>query len=151
MENLFDFGSADIAASAIAALPLALAVIMVTLAVFMLRSFAVRSIADNATRYRVRKALAYGGMFIVVLLLLSAFSTKVAQLSVIIGAIGAGVAFALQEVIASLAGWGRTVVWRILQAWRPGGTGRHQGRCDRHRDAAHDPNGNRRMGERRSI
>lgn len=105
MENLFDFGSADIAASAIAALPLALAVIMVTLAVFMLRSFAVRSIADNATRYRVRKALAYGGMFIVVLLLLSAFSTKVAQLSVIIGAIGAGVAFALQEVIASLAGW----------------------------------------------
>lgn len=105
MDPLLDFGSADLLAYALAALPLAFAVALVTLAIVMLRSFAVRSIADNATRYRVRKALAYVGTFIVALLLLSAFSAKIAQLSVIIGAIGAGVAFALQEVIASVAGW----------------------------------------------
>lgn len=105
METPLEFGSADLTAFAVAALPLVIAVLIVMLAVFSLRSLAVRSIADNATRYRVRKALAYGGSIVVILLLLSAFSSKVAQLSVIIGAIGAGVAFALQEVIASLAGW----------------------------------------------
>lgn len=105
METLTNLGSGQLTGTAIAALPIVITIAMVTLAVFMLRSLAVRSIADATTRYRVRKALAYGGTFVVGLLLLSAFSTRVAQLSVIIGAIGAGVAFALQEVIISLAGW----------------------------------------------
>ena len=86
-------------------LPIAVAIALLVLGIVMLRSLAVRSIADSAMRYRVRKAIGYGGAIVVAVLLLSTFSSRIAQLSVIIGAIGAGVAFALQEVIASMAGW----------------------------------------------
>lgn len=73
--------------------------------IYLLRGLAVRSIADTGKRYRVRKAITYAGYVIAALLLLSAFNPHIGQLPVIIGAIGAGVAFALQEVIASIAGW----------------------------------------------
>lgn len=73
--------------------------------IFLLRSIAIRSIEDVSARYRVRKAIGYAGYFLFLIVLLSLFSTRVAQFSVIIGAVGAGIAFALQEVIASIAGW----------------------------------------------
>ena len=75
------------------------------LGIFVLRGLAIRSIEDVSTRYRVRKAVSYAGYVLVFLVLLGLFSSRVAQLTVVIGAIGAGVAFALQEVIASIAGW----------------------------------------------
>lgn len=73
--------------------------------IFLLRGLAIRSIEDVTTRYRVRKAIGYAGYFLFFVILLSLLSARVAQFSVVIGAIGAGVAFALQEVIASIAGW----------------------------------------------
>ncbi|MCF8710173.1 mechanosensitive ion channel family protein [Rhizorhapis sp. SPR117] len=73
--------------------------------IFILRGVAIRSIEDVSARYRVRKAIGYAGYFLFLIVLLSLLSTRVAQFSVIIGAVGAGIAFALQEVIASIAGW----------------------------------------------
>ncbi|WP_218916912.1 mechanosensitive ion channel family protein [Croceicoccus naphthovorans] len=73
--------------------------------ILILRGLAVRSIEDVSARYRVRKAIGYLGYILFFVVLLSMFSSRVAQFSVVIGAVGAGVAFALQEVIASVAGW----------------------------------------------
>lgn len=86
-------------------LPVLLLAALLIAGIYMLRAVAVRSIADTGMRYRARKAIGYVGYFIVALLLVSMLNSRVAQLSVIIGAIGAGIAFALQEVIASIAGW----------------------------------------------
>lgn len=72
---------------------------------FGLRRAALRSITDTNTRYRVRKVIAYAGYLLVALFLIATFSERLGQLTVILGVAGAGIAFALQEVIASIAGW----------------------------------------------
>lgn len=64
-----------------------------------------RSIKNVSTRYKVRKFIGFLGYFIVIMILLSTFSDRLGQLTVIFGVAGAGIAFALQEVIASAAGW----------------------------------------------
>jgi small-conductance mechanosensitive channel len=68
------------------------------------RALATR-IDDGATRYRVRKAIAFAGYLAAFLYLAALFSDKLGGLTVAFGVAGAGIAFALQEVIASIAGW----------------------------------------------
>lgn len=75
------------------------------LGIFALRRLAIRTIDDVSARYKARKAIGYAGYFLFLIVLLGLLSARIAQFSVVIGAIGAGVAFALQEVIASIAGW----------------------------------------------
>ncbi len=61
---------------------------------------------DNTdTRYRLRKFINAAGAMISVLLVTVVFSNKLGNLTVAFGVAGAGIAFALQEVIASIAGW----------------------------------------------
>lgn len=78
-------------------------------AVYVLGRLAQRSIRrrvkDNAARYRARKLVTLGAYAAAALLLAAIFSEKVAGLSVAFGVAGVGIAFALQEVIASVAGW----------------------------------------------
>jgi len=62
-------------------------------------------IEDNTTRYRIRKALGFAGYLAAFLYLAALFSDKLGGLTVAFGVAGAGIAFALQEVIASIAGW----------------------------------------------
>lgn len=62
-------------------------------------------IQDNDTRYRVRKLIAFGGYLAGLLLITVVFSNRLSGLTVVFGVAGAGVAFALQEVIMSVAGW----------------------------------------------
>jgi len=62
-------------------------------------------IGDVDARYRVRKGLGFAGWFVAILFLASVFSDRLGGLNVSFGIIGAGIAFALQEVIASVAGW----------------------------------------------
>ncbi|MDI6854310.1 MAG: mechanosensitive ion channel family protein [Deltaproteobacteria bacterium] len=64
-----------------------------------------RYIADNETRYRVRKLITLFGYFFVILFLAIVFKDRLGGLTVAVGVAGAGVAFALQEVIVSVAGW----------------------------------------------
>jgi small-conductance mechanosensitive channel len=64
-----------------------------------------RYVHVKETRYRARKLIAFFGYFAVALLLISVFSSRLGQLTVAFGVAGAGIAFALQEVIASVAGW----------------------------------------------
>jgi small-conductance mechanosensitive channel len=60
---------------------------------------------NNETRYRVRKLVNAAGTLASVVLITIIFSSKLGNLTVALGVAGAGIAFALQEVIASVAGW----------------------------------------------
>lgn len=64
-----------------------------------------RRVDDSARRYRLRKLITLAGYLAGALALAIAFGDRLSGLSVFFGVAGAGVAFALQEVIASAAGW----------------------------------------------
>lgn len=62
-------------------------------------------IKDNDNRYRAKKFSTFVGYLITVVFLTVIFSDKLGGFTVALGVAGAGIAFALQEVIASFAGW----------------------------------------------
>ncbi len=64
-----------------------------------------RHIHDNDARYRVRKLLSFAGYVAAIVLVTTIYSSRLSGLTVALGVAGAGIAFALQEVIASVAGW----------------------------------------------
>lgn len=68
------------------------------------RSFASR-IKNNEARYKTRKFISFIGFALSVLLVTIVYNEKLGGLTVAIGVAGAGIAFALQEVIVSIAGW----------------------------------------------
>jgi small-conductance mechanosensitive channel len=73
--------------------------------VFLIQHSFSRNIKDTQTRYRVRKLVQGFGYFVVILFLAIVFKDRLGGLTVALGVAGAGVAFALQEVIVSVAGW----------------------------------------------
>jgi small-conductance mechanosensitive channel len=60
---------------------------------------------DTHKRYRARKLVSFFGYLFGIGILAFVFSDQLRNLPLFLGVIGAGVAFALQEVIASAAGW----------------------------------------------
>jgi len=87
-----------------------LVVVVIALAVIatsirLLSRSAGRYIEDIDARYRVRKLLTFAGYAVSVFVVTLAYSSQLAGLTVAFGVAGAGIAFALQEVIASVAGW----------------------------------------------
>lgn len=62
-------------------------------------------IKDKDNRYRAKKFSGFVGYFLTIVLLTIVFSDKLGGFTVALGVAGAGIAFALQEVIASFAGW----------------------------------------------
>ena len=64
-----------------------------------------RYIGQADTRYRLRKFISFLSYILVILVITIIFSDQLGGLTVALGVAGAGVAFALQEVIASFAGW----------------------------------------------
>ncbi len=82
----------------------------VGLGIIILITFAVRYsiriyVADNDTRYRLRKFVTFAAYVAAVLMISIFFRDQLGGLTVALGVAGAGIAFALQEVIASIAGW----------------------------------------------
>jgi len=71
---------------------------------FLQRSLS-RYIKDSDTRYRARKFLTFLGYLIGIVFLSAVFSKRLGGLHIAFGIVGAGVAFALQEVITSIAGF----------------------------------------------
>ncbi len=74
-----------------------------------LKSFISKTIGskvqDQNARYKARKALNFSFFLLAVLIVSLVFNDKLKGLTVAFGVAGAGIAFALQEVIASIAGW----------------------------------------------
>ncbi|MDP1624067.1 MAG: mechanosensitive ion channel family protein [Bacteroidales bacterium] len=62
-------------------------------------------IRENDTRYKAKKFSNFVGFLLTIVLLTVVYSDKLGGLTVALGVAGAGIAFALQEVIASFAGW----------------------------------------------
>ena len=86
-----------------------IATVLILIAVIVLVRLSKRALGryveNSERRYRLRKLVAFGGYVAAIFLLSIVFSEKLSGLTVFLGVAGAGVAFALQEVIASAAGW----------------------------------------------
>jgi small-conductance mechanosensitive channel len=72
---------------------------------WLLRRTVARYTHDNTTRYKALKVITLFGYLAVVIFVALVFSDKLGGFTIAFGVAGAGVAFALQEVIASAAGW----------------------------------------------
>jgi small-conductance mechanosensitive channel len=83
----------------------AIGIAIIISVVKILRRTLSRYIKDSDTRYRAGKFLTFLGYLVILLYLSVVFSDKLGGLTVAFGVAGAGIAFALQEVIASFAGW----------------------------------------------
>ncbi len=64
-----------------------------------------RTISDNFIRYRLKKVVRLTSFLLIALLAIVTFTGKVQYFTITIGLFSAGLAFALQEVILSIAGW----------------------------------------------
>jgi len=64
-----------------------------------------RTVKDNTSRYRAKKAVRLLSYLLILILLLVTLTGKAQYFTLAIGLISAGLAFALQEVILSVAGW----------------------------------------------
>ena len=62
-------------------------------------------IGDTDNRYKAKKFSSFLGYLLTIILLIVVFSDKLGSFTMALGVAGAGIAFALQEVIASFAGW----------------------------------------------
>lgn len=77
----------------------------IVLVVKLLQATLIRRLADADSRYYARKLVTLGGWLAVALLITVVFRDRLGGLTVAIGVASAGIAFALQEVIGSIANW----------------------------------------------
>ena len=83
-----------------------IAVVVASVVLVRLAQRALGRYVDNPERrYHLRKLVTFAGYLLAIFALTVVFSDKLAGLTVFFGVAGAGVAFALQEIIASVAGW----------------------------------------------
>jgi small-conductance mechanosensitive channel len=83
----------------------AVGVLIVVILVRFFQKSSARYIKDSDIRYRVRKFITFLGYLAAILVIATIYSDRLGGLTVAFGVAGAGIAFALQEVIASIAGW----------------------------------------------
>ncbi len=95
--------------------------IVVTIAtrllVHTLRRSLTNKVQDASARYHVQKSINMGGYLLLVFVAAIIFKDRLGGLTVAFGVAGAGVAFALQEVIVSVAGWASISFGNV---YRPG-------------------------------
>ncbi|MEZ4504201.1 MAG: mechanosensitive ion channel family protein [Dehalococcoidia bacterium] len=71
----------------------------------VLQAVALRRVSDAERRYRLRKVISFVVWALAFMVALALLPGSLGQLTVALGVAGAGIAFALQEVIGSVAGW----------------------------------------------
>lgn len=95
----------------------AIGIMVIQLITDVLRRSLTHYIQDADARYRFRKVITFTGYLLMLLFVTIVFSDRLGRLTVVFGVVGAGVAFALQEVIASFAGW---IAISLGQFYKPG-------------------------------
>jgi small-conductance mechanosensitive channel len=80
-------------------------VLVILVLVHPLQRTLTKSIENNDLLYRMRKSLAFLGYILAILFLAGEFSNQLHSVMVALGVASAGIAFALQEVIVSIAGY----------------------------------------------
>lgn len=64
-----------------------------------------RHVSDSTTRYKMRKSITLFAYIFFAIIAIAVFKENMGNFAVALGVIGGGIAFALQEVIISIAGW----------------------------------------------
>jgi small-conductance mechanosensitive channel len=83
-----------------------LLIVCITLLITALvRRIIPRYITETSSRYRARKFINLLGYILITLSIVLVYSSQLSGFTVFLGVAGAGIAFALQEVIASIAGF----------------------------------------------
>lgn len=92
--------------------PMAAKLAVIVIAFFMIMGivYALKSrinslVQESTTRYKIRKAVTLLAYFVFTVIAIATFKQDMSGFAVAIGVIGGGIAFALQEVIISIAGW----------------------------------------------
>ncbi len=83
----------------------AIGIVVVVVVVRFLQRLSSKYIKDSNSRYRARKAMTFLGYILAAVVVVTVYSNRLGGVSVALGVAGAGIAFALQELIASVAGW----------------------------------------------
>lgn len=81
------------------------ALLMVMALVRLLKNILNRYVREPGNLYRAKKMVTFLGYFTGMVIISLILSDRLGKMAVAFGVAGAGIAFALQEVIASLAGW----------------------------------------------
>ncbi|MEO5643888.1 MAG: mechanosensitive ion channel domain-containing protein, partial [Bacteroidia bacterium] len=84
---------------------LILGTIIIWVIVKVIKRTLFNKIKDGDNRYKAKKIGSFVGYVLTAILITVIYSNKLGGLTVAFGVAGAGIAFALQEVIASFAGW----------------------------------------------
>ena len=79
--------------------------VVIRLLAALLVRWASRFVKDSQARYRIRKVSALISYLVIILFLAVVFKDRLGGLAIALGVAGVGIAFALQEVITSVAGW----------------------------------------------
>ena len=100
--NLLHMLTTPVALKALTAL---LGFLVVMLVAYSIRNSFIKYFPDNSHKYTFSKFVEFSAYFICLIFITVVFRDVLGNLAVILGAISAGVAFALKEVFISLAGW----------------------------------------------
>lgn len=102
MEKIFEYLKSD---SGSKLLTITIALVIIYIIASFVKKIIPKYIAATDSRYKARKFINFIGYAVFVFIILFVFSNKLTGFSVFIGVAGAGIAFALQEVISSIAGY----------------------------------------------
>jgi len=83
---------------------LVVAIIVISLSK-MIQKNITKHVKESSAKYRIRKSINFIGFVILIIAISIIYSDKLGGLTVAFGVVGAGIAFALQEIIVSIAGW----------------------------------------------
>jgi small-conductance mechanosensitive channel len=108
LPSVFPGLSAEMQWNIFLTLLLALALVLVRRAVLTVVD---RRVQDRAARYRWSKATAYGTFVVGLLVLVQIWFTAIRSLGTFLGLLSAGLAIALKDLVADLAGW-VFILWR---------------------------------------
>ncbi|WP_078544480.1 mechanosensitive ion channel family protein [Litchfieldia alkalitelluris] len=75
-----------------------------------------RYIKEQDNRYKTRKMINIFGYIVTLLFIAAVYSEQIGGITVVLGVASAGIAFALQEVIISIAGWISILVGNIFKS-----------------------------------
>lgn len=84
---------------------LAVATFVLFFVLHLIKKAVSKKILDSDNKYRSRKAINLIGYFILVIIVFTVYRDSIGSFGITLGLASAGIAFALQELIVSIAGW----------------------------------------------
>lgn len=90
---------------------------VIILMIHLIKGHLINRMSDKHHRFMARKIVGGIGYWILLLWVMFTLTSNQSNVAVAFGVVGAGIAFALQEVIASFAGWLVIMFWDFYKAW----------------------------------